>query len=331
MIILGIESSADKLGVGIITSDGTILANERATYKPPVGEGIHPRKASEHHAANIKILIERAIKSSKISPKDIDLIAFTRGSGIGPCLRVGAIAARTLALTLNKPIIGVNHQVAHVEIGKLVGNLTDPVTLYVSGGNTQIIAFAGGKYRVFGETMDMPVGNCLDVFGREAKIDPGSKPMGRMIELLALKGKTYIPLPYAIKGMDVSLSGILTEAIKLYKSNKYPLEDLCYSLQETIFSMLVEVTERALAQLRKNEILVTGGVAANNRLKEMLSEMAREHDARFFGLNADLAIDNGVMIAWLGYLSYTSGQRMDVSETFVEQRYRPEEVKVTWI
>lgn len=330
MISLGIESSADKLGVGIIKSDGKILSNVRMTYKPPYGSGIHPREASEFHSTNMPRVIDRAIQEAGIKPAEIDLISFTKGPGLGPCLRIGVITARTLALALNKPLMPVNHPIAHVEIGCLEGQLQDPVVLYVSGGNTQVIAFSEGRYRVFGETLDIPVGNCLDVFGRNAGLSDKEQPMGKVIEDEARKGLKFIEIPYVIKGMDVSFSGILTHTTKLYQSKKYELADLAYSLQETVFSMLVEVTERALAHTRKKEVLVCGGVAANSRLKEMLNEMAISHGASFKGLEANLALDNGVMIAWLGILMYNSGVRAKIEDTIVDQHFRPEEVPVTW-
>ena len=330
MISLGIECSADKLGIGLIDNDGNILSNVRMTYKPPYGSGIHPREASEFHSQNMPIAIEKAFQEAKLTPEEIDLISFTKGPGLGPCLRIGVITARTLALTLNKPLMPVNHPIAHVEIGCLEGHLKDPVVLYVSGGNTQVIAFSEGRYRVFGETLDIPVGNCLDVFGRNAGLSDKEYPMGKVIEIEALKGSKYIDIPYVIKGMDVSFSGILTHATKLYHSNKYELSDIAYSLQETVFSMLVEVTERALAHTRKNEVLVCGGVAANKRLKEMLNKMAASHNADFVGLNADLALDNGVMIAWLGILMHSSGVKAELKDTIVDQHFRPEDVPVAW-
>ena len=330
MISLGIESSADKLGIGLIDSEGNILSNIRMTYKPPYGSGIHPREASEFHSSNMPNAVERAFQTAGISPEEIDIISFTKGPGLGPCLRVGVIAARTLALALNKPLIPVNHPIAHVEIGRLEGQLNDPVVLYVSGGNTQVIAFSEGRYRVFGETLDIPVGNCLDVFGRNAGLSDNIHPMGKVIELEAQKGSKYIDIPYVIKGMDVSFSGILTHTSKLLDSRKFELSDLAFSLQETVFSMLVEVTERALAHTRKKEVLVCGGVAANKRLKEMLNEMAISHNAIFKGLNADLALDNGVMIAWLGILMYNSGFKTKFEDTIIDQHFRPEDVPVTW-
>ncbi len=332
MISIGIESSADKLGIGIISDTGDILANVRRTYKPPHGSGIHPREASEFHSLYIADAIKDAYVEANLKPKDIDLISFTKGPGLGPCLRVGAVAARTLALTTGKPLIAVNHPIAHVEIGRLVGDLDDPVVLYVSGGNTQVIAYSHGRYRVFGETLDIPVGNCLDVFGRNAGLSDKEMPMGRVIELEAEKGTEYIHIPYVIKGMDVSFSGILTHVTKLLLSNKYKLADLSYSLQETVFAMLVEVTERSLAHTNKSEVLVCGGVASNKRLKEMLQDMSASHGngVKFTGLDANLAIDNGVMIAWLGLIMYNSGNRTKLSETLVDQHYRPDDVIVNW-
>jgi universal protein Kae1 len=332
MISIGIESSADKLGIGIITDTGDILANVRRTYKPPHGSGIHPREASEFHSSYIADAIKDAYVEANLKPRDVDLISFTKGPGLGPCLRVGAVAARTLALTTGKPLIAVNHPIAHVEIGRLIGDLDDPVVLYVSGGNTQIIAYSHGRYRVFGETLDIPVGNCLDVFGRNAGLSDKKMPMGRAIELEAEKGTEYIPIPYVIKGMDVSFSGILTHVTKLLLSNKYKLTDLSYSLQETVFAMLVEVTERALAHTKKSEVLVCGGVASNKRLKEMLKDMSSSHGngVKFTGLDANLAIDNGVMIAWLGLIMYNSGNRTKLSDTLVDQHFRPDDVIVNW-
>ena len=330
MISIGIECSADKLGIGIVDIKGEILANIRKTYKPPHGSGIHPREASEFHSNNMSQAIDEAFKQASIKPNEIDLISFTKGPGLGPCLRVGAVTARTLALSLEKPLMAVNHPIAHVEIGRLVGKLDDPVVLYVSGGNTQIIAFSEGRYRVFGETIDIPVGNCLDVFGRNVGLSDQEMPMGRVIELKAKESGNYIPIPYVIKGMDVSFSGILTHVTRLYESEKYSIEDLSFSLQETVFSMLVEVTERALAHTKKSEVLVTGGVASNKRLKDMLATMSSSHNATFRGLDADLALDNGAMIAWLGLIMAGAGDTTDIEDTLIDQHFRPEEVEVTW-
>jgi len=328
---LGIESTADDFSVGISTFDGRILANVISAYVPEEG-GIHPREAARHHAEVASKVLEEAFMKSRIKPHDLSIIAFSQGPGLGPCLRTGATIARALSSYLNIPLVGVNHCIAHIEIGKLETNAKDPVTLYVSGGNTIVAAFDSGRYRVFGETLDIALGNCLDVFAREAGLrqKPGM-PFGAVVEKLASKGTKLISLPYIVKGMDTSYSGLLTAAVNLLKKNVYRLEDLCYSLQETAFSMITEVTERALAHTEKKEVLLTGGVAANKRLQSMIKTVAEEHDARFCVVPSQFAIDNGAMIAWAGVLAYKHGIVTPIERSFVKLRWRLEEVEVPWI
>lgn len=325
MICLGIESTAHSFGVGI-AKDEKILANERSVYVPKKG-GIHPREAAEHHADCAKAIIEKVLTSTNINLKDVDLIAFSAGPGLPPCLRVGAVAARVLALRLKKPIIPVNHCIAHIEIGRAVSLATDPVTLYVSGGNTQVIAFTEGRYRIFGETQDIGIGNALDQFARDCGLP---HPGGPKIELLAKKGK-YVKLPYVVKGMDLSFSGIITEALWLYKLGK-KLEDVCYSLQETSFAMLCEVTERAVAHTEKEEVLLTGGVAANRRLQQMLKIMCEERGAKFFVVPREYSGDNGAMVAWNGLQIYKSAKKpFRIADTKINPRWRTDEVDVAWL
>lgn len=246
MLSLGIEGTAEKTGVGIVDNNGNILASVGEALIPQAG-GIHPREAAEHHAKTIPKLIKKALNEAKIDIHDIDLVSFSKGPGLGPALRSVATAARTLALGLKVPIVGVNHCIAHIEIGRLTTSAEDPVSLYVSGGNTQIISFEEGRYRVLGETLDIAVGNLLDQFCREVGL---GHPGGPIVEKLAKKSSKYIQLPYTVKGMDLSFSGLLTATIRKYEKGA-SLEDLCYSLQETAFSMLTEVTERALEHTKK--------------------------------------------------------------------------------
>ena len=325
MLCLGIEGTAHTFGVGLVDSKGKILANASRVYKPAKG-GIHPREAARFHAENARAAVDDALEKAKIGLEDIALIAFSMGPGLGPCLRTAATAARALAAWLRLPIVGVNHCIAHIEIGRLVAKAKDPVTLYVSGGNTQVIAFDAGRYRVFGETLDIPVGNCLDVFAREVGLPA---PGGPSVERMARQGKRYIPLPYVVKGMDLSFSGMLTEAVRKHRAGA-DLRDLCFSLQETAFSALVEVTERAVAHTEKRELMLTGGVAANKRLGEMLNLMAKEHGAKFFVPPMELCADNGAMIGWTGILAYNHGVRQKLRETTVRQRWRTDEVDVPW-
>ena len=325
MISLGIEGTAEKTGIGIVDSDGNILAMAGKQLYPEVG-GIHPREAAEHHAKWIPQLIPQAMEEAGLEYNDIDFISFSQGPGLGPALRTVATAARTLALSLDVPIVGVNHCIGHVEIGKLDTGAHNPVTLYVSGGNSQVIAYESGRYRIFGETLDIAIGNCLDQFGRETGL---GHPGGPVIEKLAKEGE-YIQLPYVVKGMDFSFSGLLSAALRAYEKGE-KIEDICFSLQETAFAMLVEVTERALAHTEKDEVLLCGGVSANSRLRDMMKIMAEEHYAKFYMPEMKYSGDNGVMIAWLGHLMYENFGPLDINNTEIIQRFRTDEVDAPWV
>jgi universal protein Kae1 len=328
---LGIESTADDFSVGVSTFKGETLANVTSAYIPPEG-GIHPREAARHHAEVASRVLEEAFTKSGTKPRDMTVVAFSQGPGLGPCLRTGATVARALASYLSVPLVGVNHCIAHIEIGKLKTRAKDPLMLYVSGGNTIVAAFDSGRYRVFGETLDIALGNCLDVFAREAGLrQKEGFPLGAAVEKHATSGSKLIPLPYTVKGMDTSFSGLLTAAVTLLKKGNYQLEDLCYSFQETAFSMVTEVTERALAHTEKREALLTGGVAANKRLQSMIKAIAEEHNARFCVVPSEFAIDNGAMVAWTGILAYLHGLVIPVERSFVKLRWRLEEVEVPWV
>jgi len=325
VLCLGIEGTAHTVGVGIVDDRCRVLANMSATVRPKTG-GIHPREAANHHAEKVVPLIEQAAAKAGVRLREIDLVAFSQGPGLGPCLRTVATAARALALSLDKPIVGVNHCVAHLEIGRGRCGCADPMLLYASGGNTQVIAYAAGRYRVFGETLDIGIGNMLDKFGREVGMP---FPAGPTIEKLARDGKELLSLPYSVKGMDVAFSGMLTAALTLHRQGAR-LEDLCFSIQETAFAMLTEVTERAMAHVDKSQVLLGGGVVRNRRLQEMVGRMAADRGAKMFVPEGELCVDNGAMIAWTGLLQYTSGQRQAVAETVIDQRFRTDEVEVTW-
>jgi len=299
MVVLGIESTAHTFGVGIV-KDGKVLANINKTYTTEKG-GIIPMEAAKHHFENKNEIYFEALDASGVDEKEIDAIAFSQGPGLAPCLIEGMKFAKELFKRLKKPLVGVNHCIAHLEIGKTVG-AKDPVMLYVSGANTQIIAYEAGKYRIFGETLDIGVGNFIDNFARYAGI---GFPGGPKIEELAKQSKNYIELPYKVKGMDVALSGILTN-LKQKLEKKYFLNDLAYSMQETVFAMLVETAERALAHTGKKELLLGGGVACNKRLQEMCKIMCRERGVKFFVPEKSLLVDNGAMIAYLGEIIFDS-------------------------
>ncbi len=325
MIALGIEGTAHTCGVGIVNAKGDILANEIKMYRPEKG-GIHPREAANHHAEHLVPTIKVAVEKAGISFKDIDLVTFSQGPGLGPCLRTVATGARALALSLKVPIIGVNHCIAHLEIGRIKTEAKDPVLLYASGGNTQVIAFANGKYRIFGETLDIGIGNMFDKLGREIGLGYYAGPK---IEKAALEGSKLLDLPYSVKGMDLAFSGILTAALQ-HRAKGESIEDICFSVQETCFAMLTEVTERAMAHIEKSEVLLGGGVVQNKRLQGMVAKMAQDRGGSIFVPDRFLCMDNGAMIAWTGLVMYEGGVRMTVKDTEIDQRFRTDQVEVTW-
>ncbi len=326
MICLGIEGTAHTIGVGIVDSDCTVLANLTKMIDGSKG-GIHPREAANHHAENVVPLIHRAMEEAKLSYDDIGLVAFSQGPGLGPCLRTAATAARALSLSLGADLMGVNHCVAHLEIGRKVTGCDDPTLLYASGGNTQVIAYSGGRYRVFGETLDVGIGNMIDKFGRSVGMP---FPAGPHLERRAKEGEKLLELPYSVKGMDVAFSGILTAALQLHRNGER-LEDLCHSIQETCFAMLVEVTERAMAHVEKDQVLLGGGVVQNRRLQEMVRIMAQERGAAMYVPPGPLCVDNGAMIAWTGIVMHGAGLRTDIKDSTVRQRFRTDEVDLPWM
>ena len=326
MISLGVESTADNLGIGIVSSDKQVLANYIKIHVPEEG-GIHPREAARHHSENMGKAIKTALEQADITMKEVDIISFAQGPGLGPCLRTGATGARALAAYLNKPLVGVNHCVAHVEVGRMATGAVDPLTLYVSGGNTIVSGYESGRYRIFGETLDIAIGNCLDTFARTAGLE---YPGGPEIERRARLGDKLIQLPYVVKGMDLSYSGLLTAITTELMTGKHDINDLCFSLQETAYAMLGEITERALAHTNKPELLLTGGVAANKRLAGIVIDIAEDHGATPYIVPIRLAADNGAMIAWTGLIAYKAGHQTPLDESHVNPYWRMDQVKIPW-
>lgn len=318
-ICLGIESTAHTFGVGIVSSKGTILSDIRNPYTTTKG-GIIPMEAAKHHESIYSETIKKTIQDSKI-----DVIAYSCAPGLSPCLRVGLKAAKELASDLKVPLVDVNHIVAHLSSGSLFTEAKNPVYIFTSGANTQIISLEDKYFRIIGETLDVGIGNALDKFGREIGL---GFPCGPKIEELAKNGK-YIELPYTVKGMDLSFSGIVTSALQKYKQG-ISKEDLCFSIQETFFSMLTEVAERSLAHLNKNEILLIGGVAANKRLCEMLEKMCKARNAKFYTVPLKYAGDQGVMIAYQGILEYKNGRSINVNKADIRPYERIENIEVFW-
>ena len=346
MIALGLEGSANKLGVGLILhpakgGPAQILSNIRHTFVSPPGEGFLPKDTAKHHRSWVIQLVQQAMKQSGVSVADIDCICYTKGPGMGAPLQSVAVAVRTLSLLWDKKLIGVNHCVGHIEMGREITGATNPVVLYVSGGNTQVIAYSTQRYRIFGETLDIAVGNCLDRFARTLNISNDPAP-GYNIEQLAKKGNVLLDLPYAVKGMDCSFSGILARVDELAAQMKrgelkdsanghcITPEDLCFSLQETVFAMLVEITERAMAHVGSNQVLIVGGVGCNERVQDMMGIMAKDRGGSVYATDERFCIDNGIMIAHAGLLAYRTGFETRLEDSTCTQRFRTDDVRVQW-
>ena len=324
--VIGIESTAHTFSVSVVSSDGKILSNEKNVYAPPEGGGIHPFEASKSHTEMASAVLAAAMEGAGVGADEISAVCYSKGPGLGPCLRVGAVVARTLATSLARPLVPVNHAVGHVELGCMLTKSKDPVVLLVSGGHSMVIAYSTGRWRVLGETLDLTLGQLLDQFGRHSGL---SSPCGRSIERAAAKSSTYLPLPYSVKGNDVSFSGMLTEAKKLLDEGSR-FEDVCFSIQETAFAMIVEVTERALAFTGNDELMVVGGVAANRRLSEMIGKMAVRHSARYRSVPIEYSGDCGAQIGWTGYLAFRAGVRAPLKESTVMQSWRLDSVDIPW-
>ncbi len=352
-MIIGIECTAHTFGVGVV-ENGKILCNIKDSYTTEKG-GIVPMEAAKHHRDVCEDVWKKAIDEAGINASEIDAIAISNAPGLPPCLIEGMKFAKEKAKELKVGLVGVNHCVAHLEIGRLTG-AKDPVLLYASGANTQIIAYASGKYRVFGETLDIGIGNFIDNFARFAGI---GFPGGPKIQELA-KGGKYVELPYSIKGMDVAFSGMLTNLkqkldpeilnkkisgpktpnsppstkVRYIKKGVlgkgFKISDLSFSLQETAFAMLVEAAERALAHTGKKELLLGGGVGCNTRLQEMCKIMCEERGCEFFVPDNSLLVDNAGMIAYLGEVMFKKGIVKDIDKIEINSRERTDDIEVTW-
>ncbi len=320
MRVLGIEGTAWAASAAYFDADTDEAIIESDPYQPESG-GIHPREAAEHMAEAIPRMIEWALSAAE----SVDCVAFSRGPGLGPCLRIVASAARALAQSLDVPLVGVNHMVAHLEIGRHRSGFSNPVCLNASGANAHVLSYHNGRYRVLGETMDTGVGNALDKFARH--LDWGH-PGGPKIEERATNGE-YVDLPYVVKGMDFSFSGI-TSAAKDAVDAGERVEDVCFSLQENVFAMLTEVAERALSLTGGDELVLGGGVGQNARLREMLGAMCEARGASFYAPEARFLRDNAGMIAVLGAKMAAAGDTLAIDESRVDSDFRPDRVDVTW-
>ncbi|CAL5416986.1 unnamed protein product [Camellia sinensis] len=233
---------------------------------PHQGRDFFPKKLPNTISnTSCRPLIKSAFKTAQITANDIDCPCYTRGPGMGAPLQVAAVVVRVLSQLWKKLIVAVKHCVAHIDTGRVVTGADDPVVLYVSGGNTQMIAYSEGRYRIFGETIDIAVGNCLDWFVRVLTLSNDPNPGYNIKQLV-------------VKGMDVSFSEILSyleaTAEEKLKNNE--------CTPETMFLMLLEITERAMAHCDKKDVLIVGGVSCNERLQEMMRIMCSKRGGKLF-------------------------------------------------
>lgn len=337
LLIMGIESTSHTFGIGLIEyEDGVVrvLANVSSQYVPSAG-GIHPREASQHHANEAPRVLWEALEKARASVNEIDAVSVAMGPGLGPSLRVGASLARFLSSYYGIPLVPVNHAVAHLEIGKLASGFPNPLIIYVSGGNTLITAQRSKRYVILGETLDISLGNLIDTFAREIGIAPPYVISGKhAIDICAEWGEGFEPLPYAVKGTDLSYSGLLTAALIKAReagSNREALGKVCNSLRETAFNMLLEVAERNLVLTGKDSILLVGGVASNAVLRRKLEILAEIYGVKYYGTPPSIAGDNGLMIAYTGLLQYLHGVSVRPVELRVRQRMRIDEGEYPWL
>ena len=320
MRVLGIEGTAWAASAAVHDAEADDTTIFTDAYEPDSG-GIHPREAAEH----MREAIPRVVREARDHADGVDAVAFSRGPGLGPCLRIVGTAARASAQALDVPLVGVNHMLAHLEIGRHTAGFDSPVCLNASGANAHLLGYHNGRYRMLGETMDTGVGNAIDKFTRHVG---WSHPGGPKVEANASGGE-YIDLPYVVKGMDFSFSGIMSAAKAAYDDGE-PIEDICFSLQEHVFGMLTEVAERALSLTGNRELVLGGGVGQNGRLRAMLGEMCDQRGARFHAPEARFLRDNAGMIAVLGAAMARAGDTVAIENSRVRPNYRPDEVDVTW-
>jgi len=325
--VLGIEGTAWAASAALYDTASESVEIETEAYVPDSG-GIHPREAAEHMAEHLPAVVERVLTQAQETAEEgppVDAVAFSRGPGLGPCLRLTATSARALAQRLDVPLVGVNHMVAHLEIGRHRAGFADPVCLNASGANAHVLGYRGGRYRVLGETMDTGIGNAIDKFSRTVG---WSHPGGPKVERAAEDG-AYVDLPYVVKGMDFSFAGISSAASQAVEADT-PVEDVCCGLQETVFAMLTEVSERALSLTGGDELVLGGGVAQNDRLQAMLASMCDQRGASFFAPEDRFLRDNAGMIAVLGATMHEAGDTIAIEESGIDSEFRPDQVAVTW-
>jgi N6-L-threonylcarbamoyladenine synthase len=326
-IILGIESSCDDTSAAIIQGR-KILSNVVATQKVHQNYGgVVPELASRAHQQNIVPVVHQAIHLAKINKKDINAVAFTRGPGLVGSLLVGTCFAKSLSMSLQTPLIEVNHMQGHIFAHFIEDTDSQPIDfpflcLTVSGGHTQIVKVNDYfDMEVLGETLDDASGEAFDKIGKLLGLN---YPAGAALDQLAQKGdenRFSFPLP-KLKGIKFSFSGIKTSVLYFLQreTDKNPnfisenLADLCASVQKTIVDALMIKVKEAIEQTKIKNIAIAGGVSANSRLrKEIMTLESSGFDCRIFIPKLDYATDNAAMIAIVGSIKYEHQKFSDLT------------------
>ena len=328
-IILGIESSCDETAASIVTENEqgipSILSNIISSQVDVHKEfgGVVPELAARSHIEKIDLITKKALDKSGIKIENIDAVAATAGPGLIVCLSVGLSFGKTIASSLNKPFIAVNHLEGHALSPKLNSKLTYPyLLLLISGGHTQFLSVQGlGKYKRLGTTIDDA---CGEAFDKTAKMLGIEFPGGPQIEVYANKGdpnKYKLPKPIFYKGgCNLSFAGLKTAVLRIVKQIKTVQEkyDLAASFQKTVEEILYKKSKVAFAEFKKinktnkNKFVVAGGVAANKRIREVLTDLCKEEDFEAIFPPINLCGDNAAMIAMVGLEKFKLNQFNDL-------------------
>lgn len=310
--ILSIESSCDETSMSIIKNGieeiNTIVLSQIDIHKSY--GGVVPEIASRNHIENITIVLEELLKKSKMTMEDITAIGVTYGPGLIGSLLIGVQAAKTISLVTGKPLIPVHHIAGHIYANNLEHRLSFPlIALVVSGGHTELIYMKEDySFKKIGGTLDDAVGECYD---KVAKVIGLEYPGGPKVDKLAHVGKDTYDLPYPLNDntYNFSFSGIKSAVINLVhneeqRGNIINKENLCTSFQERVTSILIKKTMRALKEYKVNNLIVAGGVSANQGLRERLEEECQKENINLSIPRLSYCTDNAAMIGAAAYYAY---------------------------
>ncbi|EMB72561.1 tRNA (adenosine(37)-N6)-threonylcarbamoyltransferase complex transferase subunit TsaD [Streptococcus mutans] len=312
--ILAIESSCDETSVAILKNEDQLLSNIIASQVESHKRfgGVVPEVASRHHVEVITLCIQDALQEVGITAGDLSAVAVTYGPGLVGALLVGIAAAKAFAWANHLPLIPVNHMAGHLMAVQSIADLQYPLlALLVSGGHTELVYVAApGDYCIVGETRDDAVGEAYDKVGRVMGL---TYPAGKEIDQLAHQGQDIYDFPRAMikeDNLEFSFSGLKSAFINLHhnarqKGEQLRLEDLCASFQAAVLDILMVKTKKALAAYPVKTLVVAGGVAANQGLRERLKEDIKDINVVIPPLR--LCGDNAGMIAYAAAVEYEKG------------------------